>query len=339
VSTLSYDVVIPTHGRAPAMLDEAVRSVLDQRIPPETIVIVVDGSASAAAGVRARWPQCQVIALPHPAGEAAARNVGIAACRADWVCFLDDDDLWSHEKMSVTAQYLSDHPSCEAVRSSFYVFSSRGDAVEGYAGFNVDFRADGVEELEAAAAARSPRNDFEYLDIEGDSLGLLLERNRGVIGSSCVRRAILQTLPGVPAGTRPGADHVLFCLVATRTEWHLIDRGLLFYRVHPTQDSRRGDPSGGRGIIASLNAAWSLCGPAAPRPMGTYGPIYRRQFRRMLWGLLRVGAYREALRTYRATFTLLPRRRDRLAMLVPEPLAWHWRHRTTRNRARTHLRV
>jgi glycosyltransferase involved in cell wall biosynthesis len=330
VAELDYDVVIPTRGSRPALIDAALGSVYGQTISPARVIVVVDGAAGAAAGIAARWPQAEVVALPRHGGSAVARQRGIAAATAEWVCFLDDDDLWATEKMEVTALYLSEHADCEAVRSVYYVFAAPGDPVDGYMGQRIDLRGADLAQLERDAAGRRPVNDFTYLRIEGDSLGLLLERNRGVIGSTCVRRSVLDRLPAVPEGTRPGEDHVLFCLVAAHTEWHLIDEPLLFYRVHGGQDSRLSDPGAGRGIIRSIQTCWELCGRAAPRPLASYGSIYRREFRPFLWRLARRGHLVESGRTYLAAIRLLPRLRDRLLLLVPEPVAWRWHHRWRR---------
>ncbi len=60
----------------------------------------------------------------------------------------------------------------------------------------------------------------------------MLEFNRGVIGTTTVKRDLLQSIDPVPADQRPGADHLLFCMIAERTEWHLIRDRLAYYRVH-----------------------------------------------------------------------------------------------------------
>lgn len=327
MAALVYDVVIPTHGRNVELLMASVESVRTQTLPPRTIVIVVDAIEEVAQRIRTMWPTLVVLRIGPGAGPADARTAGVIASTSPWVCFVDDDDLWHHDKMLVTAQYLGAHPGCMAVRSTFWVFSTHSDHLSVLNELRVDMFGSTLVELEEAAIVRQPITPFEYLRIEGDSLGLLLERNRGVIGSTCVRRSILESIPAVPSGTRPGDDHVLFCLVATRAEWHLIDTPLLFYRLHPDQDTRQADPATSRRIIQSRIIAWQLCSDRAPRPLSTYGRTYRREFRPALWSLLIRGHVGEWVRTYRAATQLMPRWRDRVMVCVPEPLAWRWRHR------------
>lgn len=324
---LIYDVVIPTRGGAPSYLDDAITSVLGQTLPPRRVIVVVDGRPDVASRIRSDWPQVDVRVLYSPAGAAVARQVGIEASAAPWVAFLDDDDLWRREKMAVTACYIVAHPECSALRSPYYLFAARDDPAVEFSGQSVDFHGDELAELELLAERSPVRNDFSYLDIEGDSLALLLARNRGVIGSTCVRREVLTTIAPVPPGTRPGDDHLLFCLVATEVEWHLIPEPLLFYRLHPGQDTRTADPAAGLAIIEARRKAWELCGTRARLPLRAYGEAYRREFRRFVWSSARAGRLVIAAKTAAAATRLLPRWRDRLLLLIPEPIAWRWHHR------------
>jgi glycosyltransferase involved in cell wall biosynthesis len=47
----------------------------------------------------------KILTNPHE-GAAAARNRGIEAVTGDWISFLDSDDLWFKEKLSVVADYI-----------------------------------------------------------------------------------------------------------------------------------------------------------------------------------------------------------------------------------------
>ena len=39
-------------------------------------------------------PMVVPLFLPHNVGASAARKAGVAACRSEWIAFLDSDDLW-----------------------------------------------------------------------------------------------------------------------------------------------------------------------------------------------------------------------------------------------------
>lgn len=93
----SYDVVIPCFNRA-RTVGTAVASVLAQVPAPERILLVDDGSSDDTARVlaelEARHACVRAVLLPRNGGASAARNAGLALARADWVAFLDSDDVW-----------------------------------------------------------------------------------------------------------------------------------------------------------------------------------------------------------------------------------------------------
>jgi glycosyltransferase involved in cell wall biosynthesis len=328
-----YDVVIPTHGRNLPMLLAAVDSVLHQTCPPSRVLVVVDGNPQAARELAAERPQVEVVPVvpvTAPRGAAHARQVGIEHASAPWVAFLDDDDLWHPAKQERIGAWLSRHPDCLAVRTPFWTFADPDDSVAEVGTLAVELHGSTVDDLVAAAGCGVAVNDLGYLDIHGDSLGLMLERNRGVIGSSVVRRDLLRSLPPVPEGLRPGDDHALLTLVAAHTEWDLLPERLLFYRAHSGQDTRQDSGDSVADLVRARVVLWDLVGDLAPRPLEAYGGVYRREVRQLVWSLLRRGRPGAAVSGYRAAGRLLPRRRDRLLVLVPEPLAWRWRHRRVR---------
>jgi hypothetical protein len=100
-------VIIPTRDR-PTWLSLSLRSALSQRhVELEVIVIddassqVVRPSIDAIADRRVR-----LIRTPDALGESGARNQGIQASRGRWLAFLDDDDLWSPDKLALQREAL-----------------------------------------------------------------------------------------------------------------------------------------------------------------------------------------------------------------------------------------
>lgn len=95
-------VVIPTRNR-PDLVTRAVHSALAQTYRNLEVIVVVDGSdpsTVACLGAIAD-PRLTVVALESNIGAAKARNLGVERARGAWIAFLDDDDLWMPEKVSV----------------------------------------------------------------------------------------------------------------------------------------------------------------------------------------------------------------------------------------------
>jgi glycosyltransferase involved in cell wall biosynthesis len=99
-STPTVSVVVPTHNRA-ALLLLTLRSVLRQRDVDLEVVVVDDGSTEPVQHAVDRLGDSRIRVIRHdqPRGVSAARNRGAAAARGRWIAFLDDDDLWSPDKL------------------------------------------------------------------------------------------------------------------------------------------------------------------------------------------------------------------------------------------------
>jgi glycosyltransferase involved in cell wall biosynthesis len=93
-------VVIPTRNRW-RMLSTAIDAALCQRDVELEAIVVDDASTdetlSRLAEVSDR--RLRVIRQDKRGGPASARNAGIQAARSVWTAFLDDDDVWSPDKL------------------------------------------------------------------------------------------------------------------------------------------------------------------------------------------------------------------------------------------------
>jgi glycosyltransferase involved in cell wall biosynthesis len=315
---VDFSVVIPTVRRRDLLL-QAVASVVDQSLPPAEVIVVVDrpqavpsdGTEDALAEL---FPDVTVL---HSGGQgdAAARQRGIDHATADWVAFLDDDDLWHREKLARTAAHIASHPGCGAVRGTVWFFATEASAPTRLFGLTRDVVAPDLEALHRHAAEHPPVNDFSYLDIHGRSLELMLERNRGIIHTSAVRRDVLQAARPVPTTLQAGADWVLLTEAASLTEWCLVPEGMAFYRLHAGQFSN--DPSIARTTAEAMAVQWDRHESHAPRPLETYASQYVPQLRVALWTCLRARRWHDARVVARCSARLLPRRSDRVAVAVP----------------------
>jgi glycosyltransferase involved in cell wall biosynthesis len=97
----AVSVVIPTRNRAELLMSHALPSALAQRNVDVEVVLVDDGSDEAGRHALDRLTDPRVRVVHHATreGQSRARNTGIEAARGDWIAFLDDDDLWSPDKL------------------------------------------------------------------------------------------------------------------------------------------------------------------------------------------------------------------------------------------------
>jgi glycosyltransferase involved in cell wall biosynthesis len=97
ISTCTVSVVIPAFN-ASSTIDETLRSVRSQSHGQLEIIVVDDGSTDDTVAVAQRHAaqDSRIIIISQcNAGVAAARNAGWQAARADFIAFIDADDLWA----------------------------------------------------------------------------------------------------------------------------------------------------------------------------------------------------------------------------------------------------
>jgi glycosyltransferase involved in cell wall biosynthesis len=104
-------VVIPTYER-PGECKRAVRSALEQEVPPLEVIVCDDGSGPRTREELEAWvadePRLRYLRLPRNSGApAAARNLGLQNAKGDWVAFLDDDDQWVPGKLRAQAEVIA----------------------------------------------------------------------------------------------------------------------------------------------------------------------------------------------------------------------------------------
>jgi glycosyltransferase involved in cell wall biosynthesis len=93
-------IVVPTRDRWHLLSSHALPSALGQAGVAVEVIVVDDGSTDGTREELARIHDARLRVLRNSrSGVASARNTGIAAAHAPWVAFLDDDDLWSPEKL------------------------------------------------------------------------------------------------------------------------------------------------------------------------------------------------------------------------------------------------
>ncbi len=101
-------VIVPVYN-GERYLTKTIQSVLTQDYQPIEIIVVDDGSTDRTAEIVRAQPNIHYI-YQNNRGVSAARNTGIAAAQGEFLAFLDADDMWVPQKLSVQVSYLTQHP-------------------------------------------------------------------------------------------------------------------------------------------------------------------------------------------------------------------------------------
>lgn len=215
-----FSVIIATRNR-PSLFRQALNSVQAQTCDSVEIVVVNDGSdekymADYQEAIQLPGkPVCfhSLVRRRKGHGAAYARNTGVSFASGQYLCFLDDDDVWTDDG------YLSRIQSFITKRgaSADLIFSNQ-------AAFVGDQRKEGPIWLEGLAArlegsARLPEGDGLYRVTVDDLLG-----SGGFchMNTMIVRNALFDRVAGMDEVLRWEEDHDLFLRLIDRAETMLL---------------------------------------------------------------------------------------------------------------------
>jgi glycosyltransferase involved in cell wall biosynthesis len=123
----TVSVIIPTYNRA-HYLGEAIESILNQDIRDcrTEIIVVDDGSTDNTKEVLEKFGNSVRYIYQDNRGAGSARNRGIHEATGEWVSFLDSDDRWLPDKLTLQFRVLDAIPGYNAIHSEFVIFNETG---------------------------------------------------------------------------------------------------------------------------------------------------------------------------------------------------------------------
>ncbi len=81
------------------MLDDAIKSVLNQTFDDYELIVIDDGSTDETTELISVYPKAKWIHQEN-SGVSIARNTGVSHAIGEYVCYLDSDDLWDQDYLS-----------------------------------------------------------------------------------------------------------------------------------------------------------------------------------------------------------------------------------------------
>ncbi|MDQ5844102.1 MAG: glycosyltransferase [Acidobacteriota bacterium] len=185
----SVSVVIPAYNNS-RHLSHAVQSVREQGHSDLEIIVIDDGSTDNTVEVLEQLRGSDLRSIKQAnAGPAAARNLGIAEARGEWIAFLDADDYWLPGKLSAQFDALQQQDGADFCYT---------DALLRF--------PDGHETISGA------RNSG------GDLFSDLLWGNQLATGTVLVRRRCLAAVGPFNVNLRTGEDWDMWLRLASRFE-------------------------------------------------------------------------------------------------------------------------
>lgn len=115
-----FSAIIPTFNRA-HFLAEAIESILDQTCidTDYEIIVVDDGSTDNTEEIIKKYAHYITYHRKPNSGVASCRNVGVHLASGEYLCYLDSDDLWKPDKLSVFKETIKSNPAAGVIFSDF----------------------------------------------------------------------------------------------------------------------------------------------------------------------------------------------------------------------------
>ncbi len=208
---VKFSIVIAAYnvGRFVA---EAVESALEQEGAETEVIVVDDGSTDETPQALGRFAGRIRLIRQENQGVSAARNRGIREAGAEWIAFLDADDLFLPGHLARVGQAAALHP----------------EAVMFYA--DVEARDESLRFLKVLRAYPHPATAREHLLLHNFICP------SAVVG----RRQAILACGGFPEDLIAGEDWELWVRLAHRAPILHLEHRAAIYRVHPQSKIRRG---------------------------------------------------------------------------------------------------
>ena len=221
INTTVSALITTYKGENPNHLLASLQSLKNQRLPPDQIVLVIDGPIHPAQqdvinhfAALTDGPSFSVIAMPQNGGLAKALNHGLAACTGDYIMRMDSDDISLPDRLALEKRYLDTHPEIDLVAS---------------------WSSEFIDEDHDLRLKTSPT--------EHDAIVEAL-RWRNVIAhpTILIRKTALQNLGGYRETVGLLEDYDLYVrLILAGAKFHIIPKVLLRVRTTREQRARRGN--------------------------------------------------------------------------------------------------
>lgn len=227
-------VIVPTYNGS-QHLAATLESLGAQDYAELEVIIVDDGSTDDSLDIARRSGVARTVLAQENFGVAVARNRGLAHARGRWVAFLDQDDLWRHDRVRNLVDYArtAGVAAVASTETPFAVTSDRpaleavGDGRERWPQLWIN----PGQESTLIHAAPDPfvAESTEVITVQRLMMGAAM-----LTTSVLYEREIAIAAGGCAPHARALDDHMLNLNVARMTGGiHRIDTRDLLYRVHP----------------------------------------------------------------------------------------------------------
>jgi len=214
LGSAKVSVIVPVYNCA-QYIGKAIESILAQTYPVHEIIVVDDGSTDGTREALEPYKASIIYVYQKNAGEPAARNTGIRHSTAEYIAYLDADDLWLPDKLELQMQYLQTHPECELVYTDMMTFDDQG------------------------IIEKSVRTSRGRVYCSGKIFPQLFRETLFGSGSVVFRKTAAEKVGGFDETFLVGSDYEMWLRMSRSFEFGYVDKPLLMYRQHRDMSTQK----------------------------------------------------------------------------------------------------
>lgn len=220
---MSFSVALCTYNGA-AYIVEQLQSIVSGSVPPEEIVVCDDRSADDTVGIVSEFARSSAVPIRLEVNDVNLGYVknfekAVLLCRAPIVFLSDQDDVWNHDKAETILGRFAD-PDVGGVFSDAALV-------------NADLSPMGKTMFSELLSAKQRK---QLLTNDPDEVFRFLLARPVVTGATMAfRRSLVEALLPVPESRFFIHDGWLALAIAAVSSLVVIERPLIAYRQHPTQ--------------------------------------------------------------------------------------------------------
>ncbi|UUA71389.1 glycosyltransferase family 2 protein [Cellvibrio sp. QJXJ] len=209
--TMLISIITPTYNRE-AFLPAAIESVLAQSYKEFELIIVDDGSTDNSRELINAYadkdPRVKYLYQENQR-QSVARNYALSIAKGDFICFLDSDNYWPHDKLEKSLKAFEQHPEADIVYGDCITIDEQGNELH--------------------------RNNMRRYS--GNIAALLLKDNFVSMNTTMTRRKCFNEMGGMSGKRRVADDYDLWLKFSSRYRFQYIPEFLAYYRVMENQIS------------------------------------------------------------------------------------------------------
>lgn len=208
-------------------IEEQIRSILNQTVPVNEIVLCDDGSEDRTTQIVeniALTSDIPIVVLKNEQRLGVCMNFfkALKSCHGDVIFLSDQDDIWVSNKVERIVKWFSEHPLKNAVFTNAFLSDSSGTPIGGHTLF------------ESVYFTAKAKKAFD----EGFALELFLNFNRATGATMAIRKCLVPIVTKLhPCAGNVYHDAIISMAAIGSSSLGYCDECLINYRLHSGQSA------------------------------------------------------------------------------------------------------